>query len=66
MEQLNDTNIGKELLKHKLKRREDLEELKKLQSHGFNTELNFPNPYHFCIFCASASLKVTCRRVSQA
>ena len=45
IEQLNDTNIDKELLKHQLKKREDFWsiKLKNLQPHGFNTELNFPN-----------------------
>ena len=60
IEQLNETNIDNELLKHRLKKREDfwIKKLRTLQSHGFNIELNFPNLYHFCISCASVSLKV--------
>ena len=50
--------------KHKLKKRENfwIIKLKTLQPYGFNYELNFPNPQHFCISCASVSLKVICRR----
>ena len=46
IEQLNDTNIEKEILKYKLKKCEDfwIIKLKTLQQHGFNTELTFPNP----------------------
>ena len=46
IEQLNDTNIDKELLKHRLKNREDvwIIKLKTLQPHGFNAELDFPSP----------------------
>ena len=46
MEQVNDTNIDKELLKYRLKKREDfcIKKLKILQPRGFNAELNFPNP----------------------
>ena len=44
IEQLNDTNIDKQLLKHRLKKREDfwIIKLKTLLPHGFNAELNFP------------------------
>ena len=46
IEQLNDTNIDKELLRSRLKKREDfwIIKLKTLQPHGFNAERNFPNP----------------------
>ena len=46
IEQLNDTNIDKELLKHRLKKREGfwIIKLKTLQTNGFNAELNFPSP----------------------
>ena len=45
-EQLNDTNIDKELSKDRVKKREDFSiiKLKSLRPHGFNAELNFPNP----------------------
>ena len=45
IEQLNDTNIDKELLKYR-KKREDfwIIKLKTLKPHGFNAEVNFPNP----------------------
>ena len=45
IEQLNDTNIGKELLNYRLKKREEfwIIKLKTLQPHGFNAELNLPN-----------------------
>ena len=48
IEQLNDTNIGKKILKYRLKKREDFSivKLKPLQPHGFtvNAEFSFPNP----------------------
>ena len=46
IKQLNDTNIDKALLKYWLKKREIIWiiKLKLLQPHGFNAELNFPNP----------------------
>lgn len=46
MEQLSDTNIDKELLKYRLKKREEfwIKKFKTLQPHGFSIELNFPNP----------------------
>ena len=46
IEQLNDTNVDKELLKHRLKKREGfwIIKLKTLQTNGFNAELNFPSP----------------------
>ena len=46
IERLNDTNLDKELLKYRLRKREDfwIIKLKILQPHGFNAELNFPNP----------------------
>ena len=46
IEQLNDTSIDKELLKHRLKKREGfwIIKLKTLQTNGFNAELNFPSP----------------------
>ena len=45
-EQLHDTNINKELLQYGLQKREKfwIIKLKTLQPHGFNAELNFPNP----------------------
>ena len=45
IEQLNDTSIDKELLKYRLKKREDfwIIKLKTLQLRGFNAERNFPN-----------------------
>ena len=63
IEQLNHTNMDKELLKHKLKKPEDFWniKLKTLQPHGCNAGLNFPNPQHFCISCASVSVKAICR-----
>ena len=44
--QLNDANIDMELLKYRLKKLEDfwIIKIKSLQPHGFNAELNFPNP----------------------
>ena len=46
IEQLSDTNIDKELLKYRLKKREEfwIKKFKTLQPHGFSIELNFPNP----------------------
>ena len=46
IKQLNDTNIDKELIKYRLEKRENFwgKKLKTLQPHGFNTELNLPNP----------------------
>ena len=46
IEQLNNTNIDKELLKYRLKKSEDFSiiKLKTLQPHGFNAELDLPNP----------------------
>ena len=46
IEQLNDTNIDKKLLKHRLKKREGfwIIKLKTLQTNGFNAELNFQSP----------------------
>ena len=45
MEQLNDTNIDKKLIKYMLKKPEDFSimKLKTLQPNGFNNQLNFPN-----------------------
>ena len=46
IELFSDKNIDKELLKYRLKKGEDfwIIKLKTLQPHGFNAELNFPNP----------------------
>ena len=46
LEQLNYTELNKELLTFRLKKREDfwIHKLKTLKSYGFNAELNFPNP----------------------
>ena len=64
IEQSSDTNMGKELRKYRLKKREGfwIVKLKTLQPYQFNAELNFPNPQYFCISCASVSLKVICWR----
>ena len=42
IEQLDDTNMDKEVLKYRLKKREDfwVKKLKTLQLHGFSGELN--------------------------
>ena len=52
IEQLNDTNLNKELLKYRLKKRVDfwIKKFTALQTHGFNAELNFPNPNNFAFF----------------
>ena len=44
--------LDKELLAFRLKKRVGfwMHKLKTLILHGFNAELNFPNPEHFCIF----------------
>ena len=46
IEQLNKTNLDKELLTFRSKKREDfwLYNLDNLQLHGFNGKLYFPNP----------------------
>ena len=46
IEQLIDTNTDKELLKYRLKKLNDfwIKKLTTSQPHGFNAELNFPNP----------------------
>ena len=46
IEQLNNTELDKELLTFRLKKREDfwMYKLKTLKPHGFNSELHFSNP----------------------
>ena len=57
IEQLNNTEIDKELLTFTLKKCEDfwIHKLKTLKPHGFNAEFNFPNPESFCIFSTNIS-----------
>ena len=45
-EQLSNTELDKHLLTFRLKKRKDfwIHKLKTLKPHGFNSELNFPNP----------------------
>ena len=52
IEKLNNTELQKDILTFRLKKHEDLwkHKLKTLKPHGFNAELNFPNPSNFCIF----------------
>ena len=51
-EQLNNTELDKKLPTFRLKKREDfwIHKVKTLKPHGFNAELNFPNPQNFCSF----------------
>ena len=46
IEQLNNTELNKELLTFRLKKRDEfwIHKLKILKPHGFNAELNFPSP----------------------
>ena len=57
--QLNNTELDKELLTFILKKHKDfwIHKLKTLKPHGYNAELNFPNPSNFCISTGISQIK---------